>query len=149
MCGSNVCFLRKKQGHYQKDYPKIKQPIKGRVFSMNHDQMDPNSAIVTGMISIASFPAHVLIDTGATHSYMFVKFMTKLVLVLHKSLSGFGVVLPSGEELRRNSVVRDCKIQIQGHNLCEDFIVFYMPNFDVIVIKLLLALLFMRNCGRA
>ncbi|XP_073133739.1 uncharacterized protein [Henckelia pumila] len=47
MAGTGVCFLCKKPGHYRKDCPQSKEPIRGRVFAMAHDQVDPNTAIVT------------------------------------------------------------------------------------------------------
>ncbi|XP_073151874.1 uncharacterized protein [Henckelia pumila] len=99
---------------------------------MTQDQVDSNSAIGIGMISISSFPSHVLINTGATHSFMFVKFLTKLGVVPDKSISGFSMSLPSGEELKSNSMVRNCKIQMQDQDLCADFIVLDMADFDVI-----------------
>ncbi|XP_073121935.1 uncharacterized protein [Henckelia pumila] len=37
--------------HFTKDCPQSKGPIKGRVFAMTHDQVDPDSAIVTGFIA--------------------------------------------------------------------------------------------------
>ncbi|XP_073133691.1 uncharacterized protein [Henckelia pumila] len=47
MAGTGVCFLCKKPGHYRKDCPQSKEPVRGRVFAMAHDQVDPNTAIVT------------------------------------------------------------------------------------------------------
>ncbi|XP_073121429.1 uncharacterized protein [Henckelia pumila] len=67
MLGTNTCFLFKKPGHFAKDCPQSKDPIRGRVFAMTHDQVDPDSAIVTVMIRIAGLPAFVLIDSGTTH----------------------------------------------------------------------------------
>ncbi|XP_073152818.1 uncharacterized protein [Henckelia pumila] len=128
-------FIQNKKrmpGHFVKDCPQSKEPLKGRVFSMTQDQVDPDYAIVTDMISITSFLAHVLIDTGAKHSFMSVKFMIKLGVVPNKSLSGFSVSLPSGEGLKSSSVVRNCKIQMQGHQLCAYFIVLDMADFDLI-----------------
>ncbi|XP_073158899.1 uncharacterized protein [Henckelia pumila] len=124
--------LIEKLGHFSKDCPQSKEPIKGRVFAMTHDQVDPDSAIVIGMISIVSLPANVLIDTGATHTFMSEKFMNKLGLVPDKSFLGFRISLPSGEELSSNKLVRNCRIQMQGHVLCADFIVLDMADFDVI-----------------
>ncbi|XP_073152622.1 uncharacterized protein [Henckelia pumila] len=47
MAGTGVCFLCKKPGHYRKDCPQSKEPLRGRVFAMAHDQVDPNTTIVT------------------------------------------------------------------------------------------------------
>ncbi|XP_073153748.1 uncharacterized protein [Henckelia pumila] len=132
MLGTNTYFLCKKPGHFAKDCPQSKDPIKGRVFVMTHDQVDPDYAIVTGMIRIADLPAFVLIDTGATHSFMSVSFMMKLRVLPEESISEFCVSLPSGEELKSSSVVRNCKVQMQSLVLCADFIVLKMVDFDAI-----------------
>ncbi|XP_073153821.1 uncharacterized protein [Henckelia pumila] len=84
------------------DCPQSRDPAKGRVFVMNQDQVDIYSAIVTCMI------------------------------VPYQATLGFSVLLPSGEELRSNSVVRNCKIQMQGHDFCAYFIILDMADFYVI-----------------
>ncbi|XP_073152491.1 uncharacterized protein [Henckelia pumila] len=132
MLGTNTCFLCKRPGHFAKDCPQSKEPVKGRVFAMTHDQVDPDSAIVTGMIRIVDLPAFVLIDTGATHSFMSVSFMIKLRVLPDESISEFCVSLPSGEELKSSSVVRNCKVQMQSLVLCADFIFLKMVDFNAI-----------------
>ncbi|XP_073131819.1 uncharacterized protein [Henckelia pumila] len=132
MLGTNTCFLCKRTEHFVKDCPQSKEHVKGRVFAMTHDQVDPDSAIVSGMIRIADLPAFVLIDTGATHSFMSVSFMMKLRVLPDESISEFCVSLPSGEELKSNSVVRNCKVQMQSLVLCADFIVLKMVDFNAI-----------------
>ncbi|XP_073133864.1 uncharacterized protein [Henckelia pumila] len=132
MLGTNTCFLCKRPGNFSKDCPQSKEPVKGRVFAMTHDQVDPDSAIATGMIHIADLPAFVLIYTGATHSFMSVSFMIKLRVLPDESISEFCVSLPSGEELKSSSVVRNCKVQMQSLVLCADFIVLKMVDFDSI-----------------
>ncbi|XP_073131622.1 uncharacterized protein [Henckelia pumila] len=95
MMGTNHYFNCKKPGHLTKDCPQVK----GRVFAMTHDQVDPDSAIVT---------------------------------VSDESFSGFRVSLTSGEELSSDRVVRNYRIQMQGHELYADFISLDMVDFDVI-----------------
>ncbi|XP_073121583.1 uncharacterized protein [Henckelia pumila] len=108
----------RRPGHFAKDCPQSKEPVKGKVFAMTHDQVDPDSAIVT--------------DTGATHSFISVSFMMKLRVLPDESISEFCVSLPSGEELKSSSVVRNCKVKMQSLVLCADFIVLKMVNFDAI-----------------
>ncbi|XP_073119265.1 uncharacterized protein [Henckelia pumila] len=38
------------QGHFAKECPQQRGPVKGRVFAMTHEQMDTKSAIVTGLV---------------------------------------------------------------------------------------------------
>ncbi|XP_073119717.1 uncharacterized protein [Henckelia pumila] len=132
MMGTGVCYLCKQPGHFAKECPQQRGPVKGRVFAMTHEQVDTNSAIVTGMINVYSIPAHILIDIGATHSFISVEFVNKSGLVPDKSISGFSISLPSGEELSSDLIIRGCSIQMQGHELYADLIILKMSDFDVI-----------------
>ncbi|XP_073130859.1 uncharacterized protein [Henckelia pumila] len=132
MEGQNASIRRDKPENFAKDCPQSKEPIKGKVFAMTHDHVDPDSTIVTSMIHIAELPAFVLIDTRATHFFMSVSFMKKLGILPDESISGFCVWLPLGEELKISCVVRNCKIQMQSQELCADFIVLEMVDFDAI-----------------
>ncbi|XP_073152895.1 uncharacterized protein [Henckelia pumila] len=139
MWGTNVCFLCKKQGHHQKDCPQSKEQVKGRVFAMNHDQVDPDSTIITVMICISSFLALVLIDTGATHSFISVKFVIKLGIVPKESALGFIVSFPSGEELKSNRVhettidykKRTVSLKIQNGN---PFVFYATPKTSLLLV---------------
>ncbi|XP_073121234.1 uncharacterized protein [Henckelia pumila] len=128
MAGIGVCFLCKKPGHYRKYCPQSKEPVRGRVFAMAHDQVDPNTTIVTGMINVSSNPAHVVIDTGATHSFISIEFVNKSGLVPDKSISGFSISLPSGEELSSDLIIRGCSVQMQSHELLADLIILNMSD---------------------
>ncbi|XP_073159070.1 uncharacterized protein [Henckelia pumila] len=128
-----VCYLCKKPRHFSRECLQSKKPVKGRVFALTHDQVDPNSAIVTGMVNVSSIPAYILIDTGATHSFISVDFTNKLGVNPDKSVSEFSVSLPLGEELSSNLITRECSIQMQGHELHVDLIVLNMVDFDLII----------------
>ncbi|XP_073137505.1 uncharacterized protein [Henckelia pumila] len=104
MLGTNSCFNYKKPGHFAKDCPQEKEPVKGRIFAMKHDQIDPDSAIVIGMIHIVDLTGNALIDTGATHSFISVNFVMKLEILSDEFFLGFCVLLPSGKELKSNKV---------------------------------------------
>ncbi|XP_073120163.1 uncharacterized protein [Henckelia pumila] len=54
MMGTGVCYLCKQPGHFAKECPQQRGPVKGRVFAMTHEQVDTNSAIVTDK-SISGF----------------------------------------------------------------------------------------------
>ncbi|XP_073120481.1 uncharacterized protein [Henckelia pumila] len=134
MMGTGVCYLCKQPGHFAKECPQQRGPVKGRVFAMTHEQVDTNSAIVTGMINVSSIPAHILIDTGATHSFISFEFVNKSGLVPDKSISGFSISLPLGEELSSDLIIRGCSIQMQGQELHANLIILKRSDFDVIFV---------------
>ncbi|XP_042409459.1 uncharacterized protein LOC121998551 [Zingiber officinale] len=122
----------KKTGHFVRECPLLKEPTKGRVFAMTQEQVDLDTAIITGMIYVANVPAHALIDSGATHSFISEAYLTKLGIIPERMVAGYSVLLPLGEELHSNRMVKNCQMMMQNHMVGVRFIVLEMTEFDVI-----------------
>ncbi|XP_042387544.1 uncharacterized protein LOC121979615 [Zingiber officinale] len=123
----------KKVGHFSRDCPQLKEPTKGRVFAMTQEQVVLDAAIITSMILVASIPAHALIDSGATHSFISATYIAKLGITPEQMNKGYSVSLPSGEELHSNRVVRNCQMMMQNRIVSAELIVLDMVEFDVIL----------------
>ncbi|XP_042441150.1 uncharacterized protein LOC122026473 [Zingiber officinale] len=133
LTGTDVCYMCKKSGHFTRECPLLTEPTKGRVFAMTQEQVDLDTAIITGMIYIANIPARVLIDSGATHSFISEAYLTKLGVIPERMVAGYSVSLPSGEELHSNRMVKNCQMMMQDHMVGARFIVLEMTEFDVIL----------------
>ncbi|XP_042472473.1 uncharacterized protein LOC122055157 [Zingiber officinale] len=133
LTGTDACYMCKKSGHFARECPLLTEPTKGRVFAMTQEQVDLNTAIITGMIYIANIPARVLIDSGATHSFISEAYLTKLGVIPERMVAGYSVSLPSGEELHSNRMVKNCQMMMQDHMVGARFIVLEMTEFDVIL----------------
>ncbi|XP_042454998.1 uncharacterized protein LOC122039050 [Zingiber officinale] len=133
LTGIDVCYMCKKAGHFARDCPQLKEPIKGRVFSMTQEQVDLDASIITSMIFVASIPAHALIDSGATHSFISAIYIAKLGITPEQMIKGYSVSLPSGVKLYNNRVVRNCQIKMQNCMVSAELIVLEMVEFDVIL----------------
>ncbi|KAG6472049.1 hypothetical protein ZIOFF_069504 [Zingiber officinale] len=115
LTGTDACFMCKKSGHFARECPLLREPTKGRVFAMTQEQVDLDTAIITGMIYVANIPAHALIDSGATHSFISETYLTKLGIIPERMVAGYSVLLPSGEELHSNRMVKNCQMMMQNH----------------------------------
>ncbi|XP_057485865.1 uncharacterized protein LOC130772143 [Actinidia eriantha] len=94
--GTGACFNCGQQGHMIKDCPKSNQSRtmvvststpsqhvqrltstarrgqlqQGRVFTLVPGDVQASTSVVSGILTIDSYPAHVLIDSGSTHSFV-------------------------------------------------------------------------------
>ncbi|XP_073159237.1 uncharacterized protein [Henckelia pumila] len=106
---------------------------------MTQEQVDLDTAIITGMILIADLPTHSLIDSGATQSFISVAFAAKLGVTPDIILMGYSVSLPSGEVLLSTSIIGTCKIRMQNHvrtitlkpSKADLFVFYATPSFNL------------------
>ncbi|XP_042451745.1 uncharacterized protein LOC122036457 [Zingiber officinale] len=133
LTGTDACYMCKKSGHFARECPLLKEPTRGRVFAMTQEQVDLDTAIITGMIYIANIPACVLIESGATHSFISEAYLTKLGIKPERMGAEYSVSLPSGEELHSNRMVKNCQMMMQDHMVGARLIVLEITEFDVIL----------------
>ena len=91
------------------------------------------SEVVTGQISVDKISAKILVDSGATHSFVSKKFARKLNRPLEKLGGMFGTALPSGEVLLSTHWLRALPLFIDGKELYVNLIVLDMNDFDIIL----------------
>ena len=92
-------------GHLRKDCPTVKKGETGkvdsstpaRVFTLTQAEAEASPSVVTGQLSSDGTPFTVLIDSGATHSFVSDKVIDRLCRPSEYSTSGFGTILPTGE----------------------------------------------------
>ncbi|KAL5564046.1 hypothetical protein UlMin_033793 [Ulmus minor] len=100
---------------------------------MTKEDVETSPTVVTGIMFVHENPAYVLIDSGATHSFI----NPMLVKKLEKSLSildaPFCVSMPSGKCLEASSILKDCPLLIEGHVLTADLVVLGIHDFDIIL----------------
>lgn len=106
--------------------------IKTREHALNAGKLATCYGIV-GTLSICGHLAHVLFDSGLTHSFVAPYFASKLAS--NPELLGYilFVSFPSGNSVLGTDVYKSCAISLKGETLYVDLISLHIGNFDVIL----------------
>ena len=89
-------------------------------------------SIVTGVMDVYSFSARVLIDLGATHSFINNNFDKRLNMTPTLINSWFSVSTPSTTVMESKSSLKPCLIRFGEYALFIDLIDLCVHDFDVI-----------------
>ena len=76
---------------------KVDSLTPARVFTLTQAEAEASPSVVTGQLSSAGSPFTVLIDSGATHSFVSSKVIDRLCRPSEYCTSGFGTIFPTGE----------------------------------------------------
>ena len=102
------------------------------MFTLTHDKVEASDNIVEGMIFVLGHSARALMDSGASHSFVFNSFASTLSQSLQSLESDMVVVTPRGEELLSSQWFLEVAVKVLGHCLPTDLRVLKMHDFDVI-----------------
>ena len=106
---------------------------RARLHAMTQQEGRTSLDVIIGTLLIFGQPAFVLIDPGATYSFMSSRFALH-ANVLSSSLPGeWHVSLPSGEVMRIAWVFSGCEVLVEGAQFKADLIPLDMVEFDVIL----------------
>ncbi|GJT53431.1 reverse transcriptase domain-containing protein [Tanacetum coccineum] len=106
---------------------------RGGAFMMGAEEAHQDPNIMTGTFILNNHYATTLFDSGADYSFVFTTFTP--LLDLEPSDLGFSyeIEIASGQLVKINKVIRDYKLEIEGHIFDIDLIPFGHGSFDVIV----------------
>jgi len=105
----------------------------GRVFHMTQKDVRAASDVVAGMLQMNDYQMHVLFDSGATHSFIANKNVTKLSKETKKVEKRFIIGTPLGETVETNIVFEGVGININECELKADLIPLELSDFDIIL----------------
>ena len=118
------------------------QPSKGqtgrpqtqaRVFAVTQQEADVAPEVMTGTIQVFDSDAYVLIDPGATHSFISVKFIAQVNIEIQPIDCSMVVSLPTGDSLIADIVYMGCRVIIEGHEFMANLVLLDIQDFDVIL----------------
>ncbi|GKD37402.1 putative reverse transcriptase domain-containing protein [Tanacetum coccineum] len=140
---SATCFECGRQGHFKKDFPKLKnqnhgnKPVipeaRGKSYAIGGGDANPGSNVVTGMFLLNNHYASVLFDSGVDRSFVSTTFSTLLDVIPDTLGVSYAVKLADGRIAKTNTVFRGCTIRLLGHPFNIDLILIELGSFDVII----------------
>ena len=112
--------------------PPPNQP-KARTFNMTMKEAVQSPSVIAGTLLVNSVISKVLIDSGATRSFVSEQFLGKL----HCEIEWLGetliIKLANDDQVPVDRVCPACDIEIAGHHFSVDLIPFKLGEFDIIL----------------
>ncbi|KAL8108572.1 hypothetical protein AgCh_024881 [Apium graveolens] len=144
-----TCFKYGKPGHIARDCktpapvsnalrimgstPAVSETPRARVSDMSVKDAIQDTDVMAGTLNVNSLCAKVLIDSGATRSFISQDFVSKLNCPFEYLNEIMTVELVNQERVSVNKVCGNCEIEISGIKFCVDLIPFKLGEFDVIL----------------
>ena len=104
-----------------------------RVFAVTQQDADTAPNVVTSMISVFDCDAHILIDPGATHSFISTRFISNVNVESQPIDCNIVVSLLTRDSRIAKSVYLDSKVIIGGQEFLAYLILLDIHDFDVIL----------------
>ncbi|XP_042455224.1 uncharacterized protein LOC122039864 [Zingiber officinale] len=139
-------YQQQPQSQYQQPVPTPKMPAQatsgipppssevGRVYAVTREEAQrAEGSVFRGTISVYTFTADLLIDTGSSHSFISRVFLGKIGRLPSRRTHGLTVSLPSGEVLSISLEVKGSPLDFNGQTIMVDLQVLEMVEFDIIL----------------
>ncbi|XP_073133935.1 uncharacterized protein [Henckelia pumila] len=110
--------------------PRTQQRQQGQQRPQEKGAAAPNPG---GKIFIRGNATYVLLDSGATHSFISQEFVRRVGIIPKDAVTGYDVTLPSGKILTTSSVLNGVELELQGNLIRADLVVLPMSGFDLIL----------------
>ena len=104
-----------------------------RVFAVTKQEADVAPEVMTGTIQVFDSDAYVLIDPGATHSFISAKFIAQVNIEIQPIDCSMVVSLLTGDSLIADRVYMGCRVISEGHEFWANLVLLDIQDFDVIL----------------
>ena len=108
-------------------------PARGRVYAMTRQEAQATPNIVKGTLSIFDDDARILIDPGATHSFISSEYVERVGMTPVPLGCGLEITTPTGESLLPSQMLKGSLFSIEGQIMEADLILIDLKGLDVIL----------------
>ncbi|GJX95732.1 putative reverse transcriptase domain-containing protein [Tanacetum coccineum] len=106
---------------------------RGRAFMLGVEEARRDPNIVTGTFTLNNHFATTLFDSGADYSFVSTTFIPMLGLEPSDLGFRYEIEIASGQLVEIDKVIKDCKLEIEGHVFDIDLIPFGHGSFDILI----------------
>ncbi|GJW07692.1 putative reverse transcriptase domain-containing protein [Tanacetum coccineum] len=131
-----LCTNYNRLRHFARDYragTRMVTPARGGTFMMGAEEAYQDLNIMTGTFTLNNHYATTLFDSSADYSFISTTFIPLLDIEPIDLGFSYEIEIASGQLVEIDKVIRDCKLEIEGHTFDIDLIPFVHGSFDVIV----------------
>ncbi|KAL8089040.1 hypothetical protein AgCh_038704 [Apium graveolens] len=107
--------------------------VTARTFDLKMNDAIQNSEVIACKLLMNNVEAKVLIDSGATRSFISENFIDKLKCDKMTLNEVIDVVIANQEKVPVSQIYLKCEIDISGHKFSADLILFMLGEFDIIL----------------
>ncbi|XP_073308262.1 uncharacterized protein [Primulina huaijiensis] len=109
-------------------------PPQVRVYAMTEDQAkEAPGGVIAGICTLCDYPARVLFDTGASHSFISHAFVASHDIECTPLYDTLSIATPAGKIILSEQVVHNCVLIYEDNVMFLNLIVLPMHDFDCIV----------------
>ncbi|WOG91518.1 hypothetical protein DCAR_0310767 [Daucus carota subsp. sativus] len=106
---------------------------RARTFNMTMKDAVQDSDVVAGMLIVNSLDAKVLVDSGATKSFISKNFVDKLNCATQPLEPNLVIEVANQDKVSVDSICPSCDIEIEGCHFFANLIPFKLGEFDIIL----------------
>ena len=103
------------------------------MFAVTQQEADVALEVMTSTIQVFDSDAYVLIDPGATHWFIFTKFIAQVNIEIQPIDCSMVVSLPTEDALIADRVYMGCRVIIDGHEFRANMVLLDIQDFNVIL----------------
>ena len=107
--------------------------VRGRVYAITPQAESADQPVIQGTFLLSRLWARVLLDSGASHSFIAASVVIELGLEVETLEEPLYVSSPLGIRARIGMICRGCELEISGTLLKVDLRIMDMSEFDVIL----------------